>query len=127
MNRLEGLLIGVASGLGIVPGVSRLGLGVCVGIMRGAAPQNALNWSFVLSVPILAALCVTDIILMFTAGVGSFGFLMLLQCLFSALFAYVGSTLAITLLRFMAVKVGFSWFSYYCWGVALFSFLLFMI
>lgn len=127
MNRFDSVLIGFASGLGIFPGISRLGLGVSVGVMRGAAPQNALNWSLVLSVPALAALCLADIVAMFTAGVGYFGFLTLLQCLVSAVFSYVGATLAIKIMRFMAVKVGFSWFSYYCWGMALFSFLLFMI
>jgi len=127
MNRFESLLIGLASGFGIVPGFSRLGLGVSVAVMRSTTPQNAFNWSLLLSIPVLGALCIADIVLMFTAGVGSFGFLTLIQCMVSAFFAYVGATLAMTLLRFIAVKAGFSWFSYYCWGLAMFAFLLFMI
>lgn len=127
MTRFDGLLIGVASGLGIVPGISRLGLGVSSGIIRGASAQNALNWGLLISIPVLLALCVADIVLMFTAGVVDFGFIMLLQCLVGALFAYLGAAVSIALLRFMAVKVGFSWFSYYNWGLALFAFLLYMI
>lgn len=127
MNRFESLLIGLAGGAGFVPGISRMGAGTSVAIMRGADPQRALNWSLILSVPVLIALCIADIVLIFTAGIGSFGFLLLLKYLVSAAFAYAGAYVAIALLRFMAVKVGFSWFSYYSWGLALLSFVLFMI
>lgn len=127
MTRFDGTLIGFASGLGIIPGFSRMGFGMSTGIIRGASPQNALSWSLLISIPALCALCIADIVLMFTAGVAGFGFMMLLQCLAGAIFAYIGAAVSIALLRFMAVKVGFSWFSYYCWGLALFAFLLFMI
>lgn len=127
MSRFDGFLVGLAGTLGMLPGISRMGCALSVSIMRGADPQRALNWCLILSVPALLALCVADVFLMFTLGVGTFGFLMLIQCLFSALFAYLGATLAIMLLRYMAVKVGFSWFSYYSWGLAMLSFLLFMI
>lgn len=127
MSRFDGFLIGLSGALGFIPGFSRMGCSISVSIMRGADPQRALNWCLILSVPALLALCAADIFLMFTVGVGAFGFLMLLQCLFSALFAYLGATLAVILLRYMAVKLGFSWFSYYAWGLALLSFLLFLI
>lgn len=127
MNRLDGFFFGVCSGLGIFPGISRLGLGVSYGVIRGASPQNALNWAFLVSVPVLIGLCISDIVLMFTLGIGSFGFLILLQCLLSAVFAYLGATLSIALVRFIANRSSLSWFSYICWGMAFFSFLLYMI
>lgn len=127
MNRFDSLLIGIASGAGIVPGISRVGAGVSVAVMRGAAPGQALNWSLVLSIPALAAMCVIDLILLFSTGIGTFGFMILLRYLVSALFAYIGAYLAVAILRFMAVKLGFSWFSYYSWGAALFAFVLYMI
>jgi hypothetical protein len=42
-------------------------------------------------------------------------------------FAYIGAYFALIFLRFMSVKLGFSGFSYYCWGAALFAFILYMI
>ena len=127
MTGFDGILIGFTSGLGIIPGFSRLGLGATAGIVRGASPQNALSWTLLISIPALIALCVADIVLMFTGAISGFGFMMLLQCIVGAVFAFAGAHISISLLRFMAVKVGFSWFSYYNWGLALFAFLLFMI
>lgn len=127
MRRFDGVLIGVSGCLGIFPGVSRMGCSLSTSILRGADPQRALNWCLILSVPALLALSLGDIFLMFALGIGSFGFWMLIQCIFSAIFAYFGATMAILLLRYMAVKLGFSWFSYYSWGLAMFSFLLFML
>lgn len=127
MSGLESLLVGLASGLGIFSGISRMGMGMSVGIMRGTSPQNALRLSLLLSIPILAGLCVSDIVFMFVSGLGGIGFLDIIQCIVSSAFAYGGAALAIASLRFITVKAGISWFSYYCWGLALFSFLLFMI
>lgn len=127
MTRLDGYLVGLSGALGAMPGISRIGASHSVSVMRAADPQKALSWCFILSIPALAALCCADLYLMFTIGVGAFGFLALIQCLISALFAYLGATLAIVLVRYMSVKIGFSWFSYYSWGLAFLSFLLFMI
>lgn len=127
MTRLDGFLVGLAGAFGAMPGISRIGLTHSVSVMRAADPQKALSWCLILSLPALAALCCADIYLMFTVGVGTFGFLALIQCLISALFAYLGATLAIVLVRYMSVKIGFSWFSYYSWGLAFLSFLLYMI
>lgn len=127
MTRFDGFLVGIAGALGAMPGISRFGASHCVSVMRAAEPQKALDWCLILSLPALVALCCVDLYLMFTVGVGSFAFLTLIQCLVSALFAYIGATLAIILVRYMSVKIGFSWFSYYSWGLAFLSFLLFMI
>ena len=127
MNRFDAALLGFTSGIGALPGLSRLGVGASAMVYRGASAKNVLNWCLLVSIPFLCALCICDVILMFMLGVVGFGFVAFLQCLLAAVFSYIGATLSITLLRFLAVKVGFSWFSYYCWGLALFAFLLYMI
>ena len=127
MTRFDSVIFGFTSALGIFSGLSRTGVGISAMVIRGASPRNSLNLALLVSIPVLCALCVLDIIAMFTIGVVGFGFIALLQCLFAAVISYVGATLAISLLRFMAVRIGFSWFSYYCWGLALFAFLLYMI
>lgn len=127
MSRVDGPLIGFISGLGIIPGFSRTGLGLSICHIRGASASDALDWILLLSIPALAGLCVTDLIIMFTSGVGTFTFLLLIQFIISAFAAYVGAYLAISLLRYLATKAGFTWFAFYSWGAALFSFILFMI
>lgn len=127
LTGFDGILIGLVSGLGILPGFSRLGLGTSVSVMRGASTKDALDWALLISIPALIGLCIADMILIFTAGVGTVTFLMVLQFLVSALAACIGAYLAIAVMRFMAVKIGFSVFACYCWGIGLFSFILFMI
>lgn len=127
MSRVDGPLIGFVSGLGIIPGFSRMGLGLSICHMRGASASDALDWLLLISIPALAGLCITDLIIMFTGGIGTFTFLLLIQYIVSAFAAYAGAYIAISLIRYMASKTGFTWFSLYCFGAALFSFILFMI
>lgn len=127
MNRFDSILLGFASGIGVFSGLSRTGFGVSTMIVRGASPKNALNWCFLISIPFLCALCIADLVSMFTLGVFGFGFVALLKCVFAAAVSFFGASLAISLLRFMAIKIGFSLFSYYSWGLGLFAFLLYMI
>ena len=127
MTRFDSILFGFLSGLGSIAGLSRTGLGISGMVVRGSSANNALNLSLLVSAPALCAFCICDVIAMFTVGVFGFGFITLLQCLVAAVFSYIGATLAIFALRFLAVRVGFSWFSYYCWGLAFFVFLLYMI
>ena len=127
MNRFDSIIFGFASGLGVFSGLSRMGAGTSAMVYRGASTKTALNIALLVSIPVLCALCIFDVVTMFTIGVVGFGFVTFMQCIIAAFFSYVGATIAIMLMRFMAVRVGFSWFSYYCWGLSLFAFLLYMI
>lgn len=127
MIGFDGLFIGFSSALGVVPGFSRLGCGITAAVVRGAAPSHALRWSLLISVPTLCALCVADVILIFTQGVVGFGFMTFLQCIVGAVVSFCGTWISILLLRFFSVKIGFSSFSLYSWGAGLFAFLLYMI
>ena len=127
MSRVDGTLIGFISGLGIIPGFSRVGLGLSISHIRGASGYHAMDWALLLSIPAIIGLCITDLIVMFTAGAGTFTFLLLIQYLISAFAAYAGAYLSMILLRHLTAKVGITWFAFYSWGAALFSFILFMI
>ena len=127
MSRVDGTLLGFISGLGIIPGFSRVGLGLSISHIRGASGSNATDWVLLLSIPALIGLCITDLIVMFTAGAGTFTFMLLMQYLVSAFIAYAGAYLSLILVRHLAAKVGITWFAFYSWGAALFSFILFML
>ena len=49
------------------------------------------------------------------------------KCILSVLGAGCGSYFGIMLMRFLAVKVGFTGFAYYSWGAALFSFVMYLV
>lgn len=127
MNSVDGMLIGFVSGVGIIPGFSRVGLSLSISHMRGAGAKDAVDWALLISIPALIGLCITDLIVMFSSGIGNFTFIMLLQYIVSAFVAYIGSHFSISLIRLLAQRNSYTWFSFYCWGLALFSFILFML
>lgn len=126
MTYLDSLLMGVIASLSAFSGVSRVGCVTSVAIARGADRQNSLNWAFLISIPALLLLMVIDVVQIFAGDVainfwGSF-----FTYLLSASAAYLGGLYSIKFMRFLTVRVGFSGFSYYCWGASLFSFLLYL-
>ena len=126
-NGLESLIIGISSGLGIIPGISRMGMTLSISTMRGTSTQNALRLGLLLSIPVLAGLCIADFVFIFISGAGITGFLGFLQCIIGGGIAYVSAVFTITSMQYIATRTNFSWLSYYCWGLGLFAFLLFMI
>ena len=127
MSGLDGIIMGILGGLSALPGISRIGLISSYALLRGADKQKVVNWSFLLSVPALALMCVLDLLFIFTAGIGSISFIIVCGYIFSAVFAYIGAYFSIMFVRFLAVRTGYSGFAYYCWVTALFSMVLYLI
>lgn len=127
MSALDSLLFGVIGGLSAFPGLSRVGLHVSVGRMRGADSTHALNWALLLSIPALAVICVLSLFSLF-AGLGTISF----SCnFFTYLLAFIGTFAggyaAIFFLKILAEKNSFTPFAYYSWGAALFLFIMYLI
>ena len=55
MNMKSGVLIGLAQMLALVPGTSRSGITITMGRMLGFSADSAARFSFLLSIPIIAA------------------------------------------------------------------------
>lgn len=123
----ESVLIGVASGLSALPGISRIAGCVSVSTACGADRQNSVNWALMLTVPALGMYMGFDLINLIVIGLGGLTFLGFLGYLISALAAYISGYFSILLFRFLAEKAGFSAFAYYSWGAALFMFVLYLI
>lgn len=126
MSGVDSVATGALSALSVLPGISRTGIALCVPMVRGADRQKTLNWILIFTIPALVLLSVMDIIEMFTAfqamrfGV-YVGYLLAAGC------AYLGGVCGIRLMRFLAVRTGYSGFAFYSWGVALFAFILYLI
>lgn len=126
MSAIDSSITGVLRSMWVFPGLSGISAATTYGIIRGADRQKALNWAFLLSVPVLLVKLLLDLIRIFTAFSGT-TFVAYIGYLISAGFAFLGGYLAITLMRFLAVRTGFSGFAYYCWGLSLFTFFLYLI
>lgn len=127
ISSLDSFLVGFASALGIVPGISRIGMGISMLSMRGYDARHAADWAVLISIPAVAALCVSDIILIATGSAGTLSFLLMVKYVISAAFACLGSFLGIRVLKTLTSHRAIGWASYYCWGLAMFSFVLFML
>lgn len=126
MSPLDSVLIGLAGGLGILPGVSAFGAMSGMSSIRGGDRQTTLNLACLLLMPMLLCHMGFDIGLMVQNGVGSLGIGTFALYLVSAAAACFGSVTAIRIMRYLAVNVGFAGFSFYSWGAALFAFILYL-
>lgn len=126
MSSLDGLFFGFASALGVLPGVSRLGAGVSAAVAGGADRQHALKWALVLSIPALLVLCGFDAYSAVQMGLSSVDTGLLLRCLFAGILSFVGAGISIRAIGTLMVRGGIENFSYYCWGAALFAFILYL-
>jgi undecaprenyl pyrophosphate phosphatase UppP len=118
--------MGLFGGFSVLTGISRMGMITAAASVRGTERQHGLNLALLLSIPAFVLLLIIDIISLATAGLIGVTFLAILQCLLCAVAAFIGATIAIMTLRFLAFKIGYSGFAYYSWGMALFMFILFL-
>ena len=127
MSPLDGLLIGFAAMLAVFPGISRIAATTSVATARGAEPQHGYRWGMLLAIPALAVLILFDLIAIVTVGLEGVKFIAILQYLTSGVTAFIGAYLSIMLARNILQKTGIFVFSYYCWGAAIFTFILYLI
>lgn len=127
MSGFDGILLGVFSALSSIPGISRVGSGMCIASLRGADRVHNLNWALLLSIPALVIWIVLDFVHIFTIGVGNLTFISILTYMLSAIFAFAGGFMGVSFVRFLSEKAGFSGFAYYSWGAAMFTFVLYLI
>lgn len=110
---VDSLLIGLARGISIFPGLSSLGSSLCVGRARGLAPHYNLRFAYLLTLFYQGAAFVYFLIRAIVQG--SFSASVLLPMLFGLLAAAVFGYLAIWCLRYLFKREKFSFFAYYCW------------
>lgn len=126
MSGWDGVLIGLSGALSMLPGISRVGVMTSTALARGADRQNALNWALLLSIPALIVLIVVDLLSGITGGFEITSVSGVLLSVLSMIGAGCGGYFGIMLMRFLAVKAGFTGFAYYSWGAALFSFVMYL-
>jgi undecaprenyl pyrophosphate phosphatase UppP len=96
-------------------------------LIREADKQNGVIWALMLSVPAMVVLALLDIIAIFTVGVGSVTLLILAGYFVSALFAFIGAFIGVSFIRMLISRSDYSVFAYYDFGLALFSFIVYLI
>ena len=121
----EYLLIGLAQGISVLPGISRFGLTLCAGLMCGLSWFEALKLSFLLSLPtFLGAIALELSISYFTGEAARLDLLGLLIGIAAA--SGVGyAAIRLLLKESLDTRSKFRFFGHYCVAVGLFFFLFF--
>lgn len=124
LSRLEGLFIGLGSALSILPGFSAMGAAVSVGSICGVDRNYALDMAMLVNMLILLGMMIYDVIGIVTVGLVGLSVNLLLHYFLSAVMSFLGALLGIRVMRMLAGESGYSVFAFYCWGIALFAFIL---
>lgn len=127
MTGWDGVLLGILGAVSVLPGLSRIGTMNAYTLARGADRQQSINWILLLSIPALIFFIGFDVYQLFTVTFGGINFSVILGYLLSGLSAFVGGYFSIILIRFLTVRTGFAGFAYYSWGMAAFTFVLYLI
>lgn len=118
----DGLCLGVAQALSVIPGLSRTGLTVSMGVFRGLDLEFSWKFSFLLSIPAMLLQALLELTAALQAQ-AVFSPACLAGMAVAGLCAYV----ALRLLRFTVRRNAFGGFAYAVWGAGLFAFILYLI
>jgi undecaprenyl-diphosphatase len=118
MNITDSILIGLAQSVALLPGISRSGATITMGIFRGINRTTAARFSFLLSVPAICGAVILE---------SSY----LRQISSVEISSYVAGFCAAAVAGFLSLKLFFliirearlKYFAYYCWAFATFTLL----
>lgn len=123
LSRVEGLLMGMGGAVSVLPGVSAIGVATSVGSICGVERSYCLNMALLMNLVLNVGFAVLDILGIISGGLGTLSILILIRYIFSAAVAFGGVLLGIKLMRYLAAEKGYALFSFYCWGMSLFTFI----
>ncbi|MBW3003901.1 undecaprenyl-diphosphate phosphatase [Candidatus Woesearchaeota archaeon] len=112
LNAIDSILIGIVQGLAIIPGISRSGSTISVGLLRGVDKKLVAKFSFLLSVPAVIGATILE----YDAAAVSVNFMPIIVG--TAVSVIVGYLSLRWLLR-LIIQKKFHYFSYYCFVVGI--------
>lgn len=116
MNWWRSLAVGCAQAVAILPGISRSGSTICTGIYCGVRQEDAAEFSFLLSIPVILGAGVLKFKDALHEGFHSDEWLLLsVGGLLAAVFGYLSIRLLLGVVRRHRLEV----FAYYCWAAGL--------
>lgn len=126
LSRVEGICMGVGGIISVLPGISTVGAVSSVGSVCGVDKSYGLNMTFLLGMVYTAGELIYDLLGIASAGVAGLSFVSLIGYIFAGLAAFGGAWLAIRILKKVVSGIGMGIFAYYCWGLSLFLFILYL-
>jgi len=109
LNYMDSLLVGIAQGVAIIPGISRSGFTIATGLLRKVKKETAFKYSFLLSIPAVMGATIAESRNLVVSNVDMVT--MFLGVITSMVVGYV----FLKLLQKIVMKEKFHLFAYYCW------------
>lgn len=116
MTYKNSIILGIAQGIATLPGISRSGTTLTVGILNGLDRKFAIKYSFIMSIPAILGACVLDIKDLFSpsnAVTGTELAYYMVGAVVAAIVGYICIRTLLVLFKNRKVK----YFSYYCFAV----------
>lgn len=110
---LDALAVGCAQAVGTLPGISRSGITISAGMLRGYDRSFAVRFSFLMSLPAVLGATLLELKDALEEGLDP---AILPYCLVGMVIAGVVGYFAIRLVNLLADKGKFGSFAYYCWA-----------
>ena len=110
----DALLVGLAQGLGTLPGISRSGSTISAGMLVGFDRNFAVRFSFLMSLPAVMGATILELKDAIKVGLDP---AIIPYCAVGMLVSGVVGYFAIRLVNLLANKGKFGSFAYYCWVV----------
>lgn len=124
LSRVEGLLMGMGGMVSMLPGVSAMGASTSIASLCGVERSFGLNMALMMNMVLMLGMAVYDVMAIAANGIGALSLMIVLRYVLTAAAAFLGTMLGIKLMRTLAAEQGYSGFGVYCWGLALFTFIL---
>ena len=121
MSLTDALVIGLAQACAVIPGISRSGTTITVGMSRGLSRSYAMRFSLLLSIPAVLGSLLVSLAKAISAGI-NWGYFP--AYLIGMIFAAATGFAAISILGRIVRKGKFGRMAYYCWGVGALTLLL---
>lgn len=106
----DALFIGIMQGVAIMPGVSRSGITISAGIMRGLERKLSFQYSFLLFIPVMIGAIVLE-----GRDIHAVPAASLFPLLIGTITAFVVGIIALKILKKVLTEKKFAIFYWYCW------------
>ena len=113
MSILDSLLVGLAQGIAIIPGISRSGLTISTGLLRKIDKTTAFRYSFLLSIPAILGATIIEVKDL------TLGAIDLLPIIVGVVVSMMVGYASLKLLQKIIMTERFHLFAYYCWAVGI--------
>lgn len=116
------VIMGIAQGIAVLPGISRSGSTICSGLICGKDRKDVAHFSFLMSIPIICASLVLEIYEYISAGQALT--LLPYELIIGFIVAFIVGILAVKFMLKVVEKYSLIWFAVYLVGISMVSFLL---